>query len=265
MTELANPNKACCSPLIYEIPRIPPVVAEGYEPKGTYKAFGSFEKAYVTGSSGSGRAIINIYDAFGFNAQGIQGADILANLTNALVVIPDFFKGNAASHDLFPPKTDEDQAKIQDWFAKSGNFALHIDELDEAVEELRKSEGADVKIGSVGYCWGGKMATVYAKDASKLKGIACVHPGRVDANDATSLAVPIGLFPSADEPVEECEKFMKAMSEKPFASKNQYKHYHSVHHGFAAARGDLKDPEVKKQYTDVYERTAAFFNSVFED
>lgn len=34
------------------------------------------------------------------------------------------------------------------------------------------------------------------------------------------------------------------------------------HHGWAAARGDLSNPENKKEYEDVYSRVAAFFKSV---
>lgn len=33
-------------------------------------------------------------------------------------------------------------------------------------------------------------------------------------------------------------------------------------HGWAAARGDLKDPENKKEYEDVYGRLADFFKKV---
>jgi dienelactone hydrolase len=34
------------------------------------------------------------------------------------------------------------------------------------------------------------------------------------------------------------------------------------HHGWAAARADLKNEENKKEYEDVYSRVAAFFKSV---
>lgn len=51
-----NTNKACCT--------IPPVDSD-YEPKGSFKSFGSFEKVYVTGPSSSDKAIICVYDIFG--------------------------------------------------------------------------------------------------------------------------------------------------------------------------------------------------------
>jgi len=55
-----------------------------------------------------------------------------------------------------------------------------------------------------------------------------------------------------------------AISTKPFASLNAYKLYPTMHHGWAAARGDLKDPENLKQYEDVYATLAGFFKAVFE-
>jgi hypothetical protein len=40
---------------------------------------------------------------------------------------------------------------------------------------------------------------------------------------------------------------MKALSTKPFASKNSYKHYANMFHGWAAARANLNDPENLKE------------------
>lgn len=51
------------------------------------------------------------------------------------------------------------------------------------------------------------------------------------------------------------------MSNKPFASKNVYKIYHTMNHGWAAARGNLTDPEGKAQFEDVYGRLAAFYQN----
>jgi dienelactone hydrolase len=97
-----------------------------------------------------------------------------------------------------------------------------------------------------------------------------------------------------DEPSDTIKEFQEALSKKAFADKNDYKHYdqmyvhldvkapwrtfriHSLvqrdltfpldvirdrHHGWAAARANLDDPENKKAFEDVYGRLATFFGS----
>lgn len=102
----------------------------------------------------------------------------------------------------------------------------------------------------------------------------------LDVADTKNLAVPLGLFPSKNEPIHEVnyffffqsyilltwlqyEKIVEAISIKPFASKNAYKLYSTMHHGWAAARANLDDPENKKQYEDLYGTLAGFFQGVW--
>ncbi len=40
-------------------------MTDGYTAKGTYQPYGGIEKAYVTGPTGTGKALIVIYDIFG--------------------------------------------------------------------------------------------------------------------------------------------------------------------------------------------------------
>ena len=54
---------------------------------------------------------------------------------------------------------------------------------------------------------------------------------------------------------------MEAVSKKPFASQNVYKYYEKMIHGWSAARGDLSDPEVVKDFEDVYDRLSTFFST----
>lgn len=54
----------------------------------------------VTGPSDATRAIVVIYDIFGYFEQTVQGADILAHSDSEhkyKVLIPDWFKGNPAA------------------------------------------------------------------------------------------------------------------------------------------------------------------------
>jgi dienelactone hydrolase len=52
--------------------------------------------ADVTGAATAEKAILVIYDIFGFFPQTIQGADILAASGGYQVFMPDFFEGQPA-------------------------------------------------------------------------------------------------------------------------------------------------------------------------
>lgn len=73
----------------------------------------------VTGPADSDRAILAVYDIFGFFPQTIQGADILAYGDadrKYQVFMPDFFEGNTAELEWYPPTDDDKKAKIGKWF-----------------------------------------------------------------------------------------------------------------------------------------------------
>jgi len=119
----------------------------------------------------------------------------------------------------------------------------------------------------------------------------------LSVQDAKALSIPLGLFASKDESREEVrdlwshkgrcisfafapqfDKIVNVLSEKPFADKVDSKYYSNMfviyltiapetypfstrHHGWAAARGDLSDPDNKREYEDLYSRAAAFFKN----
>jgi len=252
-TELANPNKDCCT--------IPPVQVEAgsYEEKGSYKAYGGYDRVYFTGPTDTGKVIITLYDAFGFSSQGAQGADILAEQADALIVIPDVFKGDQLTESDFAGD-EASKARVQKWFGSTGNFINHFEGIY-ALSAALKTDGY-TKVGLIGFCWGGKVVTLAATDATKVDAVVSIHPGRVDPADADRLVVPIAFFPSNGEPKDDCDKFWERLQARPFASKCEYKYYATVHHGWAGARANLKDEENVKEFKDVYTRSGAFFKSV---
>lgn len=100
----------------------------------------------------------------------------------------------------------------------------------------------------------------------------------IAAEDGGSLEVPLGFFPSVDEPKEVIQEIKVAMDKKEWSEKNEYHHYDTVyvgygilcgrllttrHHGWAAARADLNDKENLKQFEDIYKRLADFFSKNF--
>jgi hypothetical protein len=94
-------SAACCS--------VPPVVSKGYSEKGKYITVDGL-KTYATGPSDAKKAILVIYDIFGYFPQTIQGADILAygdKENQYQVFMPDFFEGSPADISWYPPDNSE--------------------------------------------------------------------------------------------------------------------------------------------------------------
>ncbi|GKZ48719.1 hypothetical protein AbraIFM66951_000803 [Aspergillus brasiliensis] len=52
-------------------------------------------------------AILIVYNIFGFCPQILQGADLLAQATNAQAYMPDFLNGEVADHSWLPPDAEE--------------------------------------------------------------------------------------------------------------------------------------------------------------
>jgi len=84
---------------------------------------------------------------------------------------------------------------------------------------------------------------------------AAVHPAMVDANDAANITIPFAMLPSKDEPKDDIEKWQKAIK-----TKNIVEWFPTQVHGFMAARGDLKNEEVKKEYERGYNLLLNFFH-----
>ncbi|KAF5375018.1 hypothetical protein D9758_000097 [Tetrapyrgos nigripes] len=243
-----NTNQACCS--------IPPVQSS-YSPVGSFKSLGSFNKVYVTGNNPT-NAIVCVYDIFGFYPQTQQGADILAQTLDTTVYMPDFFEPNDAFPlSRFPPKTDEDKQALQDFFGGAANPPETVKKLT-AFGEFLKGNGAK-KVVVYGFCWGGKVTISAGGANTPFSAVSIVHPAMLADSDAEKLTVPLAMYISNDEPVEEYEKIIQTLKSKPFASQCEYKNYTNMFHGWAAARGDLKNEENKKEYEDVYNRLANFF------
>jgi hypothetical protein len=92
-------SQACCT--------VPPVISKGYEAKGTYTTIDGM-KTYTTGPKDAKKALLVVYDIFGFKDQTLQGADILATSDNEnqyQVFMPDFFEGKPVDISDYPPDT----------------------------------------------------------------------------------------------------------------------------------------------------------------
>lgn len=113
---------------------------------------------------------------FRYKPQTQQGADILADELKAQVLMPDFFDGDEPwPLDKFPPKTDEDKKKLQEWFGGYANPANHVPRFTKVAQAL-KDEGVQFVLG-YGYCWGGKVVIkAGAQSNTPFDAISIIHP-----------------------------------------------------------------------------------------
>ena len=248
---MSSVNQACCT--------LKPVQVE-YEPKGSYEDVGGL-KTYLTGDKESKRVIVGMFDIFGFWPQTLQGADLLADATKTRVALPDFFRGQNWPLEAFPPRNEEEGKRLGEWFGTVGEFGPRLKDLTAVVDSL-KGKGAD-KFGLYGTCWGAKAAVQACAKGTPFAGLVQLHPAMVAVDDAKNLAIPVAFYPSRDEPKNDVEAFWNAVqANTEIASKSDFKHYTDMHHGWAAARADLKNKENYFAFQDVYTRVAEFFNRV---
>jgi len=255
-----NTNKACCT--------IPPVSSK-YEPIGKYLEPGyGLGKTYVVGPDNSETAVICVFDIFGFWPQTIQGADIISSQLGVKVIMPDFFDNDPFPVENFPGGTDSHGNDLQTFFQTRAAFDKHVPKLLNAAEILR--EQGTKKLLAYGFCWGGKIVSIAGatsvnyggQSIPAFDGVAIVHPAMVSTEDVDKIIVPLGLFPSKDEPKDVYDKAVDILKGKSWADKNAYHYFGETFHGFAAARANLDDAENVKHYTDLYSRLATFFTGI---
>lgn len=241
-------SKPCCN--------IPPVVSKGYQAKGSYVDIGGY-KTYVTGPQDADKAIVVIMDIFGFFEQTLQGADILATSDGNQkfkVYIPDWFKGKPCPIDIYPPDNDDKKKQLGEFFETFPPPKI-ADQVPGYVDAI-KSKDSISKFGILGFCWGGKVAALTTKASTNPFTVAgCAHPAMVDPADAEGIKVPFVMLASGDEPADDVKKFETALGQ----TKKHVEIFGDQIHGWMAARADLSDDKVKKEYERGYKTVCQFF------
>jgi dienelactone hydrolase len=116
----------------------------------------------VTGNITGRIGLVDLYDVFGLASQTLQGADLLAVRLNAVVLVPDFFEGDALKHEYVPADTEEKQKIISDFLAHRASFSRNLRVLLEAVQQYKKKFSSVEHWGAFGLCWGGKVGFIMA-------------------------------------------------------------------------------------------------------
>jgi len=238
-------SAACCT--------IPPIISKGYEPKGSYKTVDGVT-SYVTGSETATTGIFFVYDIFGYRPQTLQGADILATADahhKYQVFVPDFFDGNPCDPSWHPPDTEEKGKKLGEWFSTRGP-KMAVERTPAVLEGLRKTYPNIKTWVIVGYCWGGKVASLTSAAGTPWKVAVQTSPAMVDPEDAAKVTIPMMMIASKDEKKEVVEAYEKALTVP-----NKFVTYDEVH-GFMSARADLEDPKSKTAYENGYKDVLEF-------
>ncbi len=111
------------------------------------------------------------------------------------------------------------------------------------------------KWGSVGMCWGGKVVSLTSQAGTKFSAAAEVHPAMVDAKDAKGIKIPLCMLASGDEKAEDVKAFEEALT-----AEKHVETFGDQVHGWMAARGDLKNERVKKEYERGYQTLLDFYH-----
>lgn len=171
--------------------------------------------------------------------------------------MPDFFEGSPADISWYPPTTDEHKQKLGQFFQTKAAPPNTLSKLPNIVAEGNKlAPGESFQWSILGFCWGGKIAALAASGDNKLfKSAVQCHPAMVDPNDAKNIHVPFATLASKDEPADDVAAF-KANLQVP----NHVETFPTQIHGWMAARSDLEDPEVRKEYERGYKTVLDFFH-----
>lgn len=87
----------------------------------------------------------------------LQGADRLAESLDAVVLVPDFFKGEPIALSIIPPDTDEKKMRAQRFMAEKANPSENFPNLIQTATEAKERWPAVEGWGVFGLCWGEKV------------------------------------------------------------------------------------------------------------
>ncbi|CAK7207362.1 hypothetical protein SEUCBS139899_010172 [Sporothrix eucalyptigena] len=241
----------------------PPLTVD-YQTQGRYETLGGL-KTYIVGPDDATKAIITVYDIFGIWPQTLQGADLLSSLTDALVLVPDFFEGDGAKPEWLPANTPEKQKALGDFFGSKADFAKNTEVLLTVRKALAERYPAvDDHVGVFGLCWGGKIGVLASAAGNEGPGrrfnvSGTAHPGRLDSKDAEVLTAPHILLASKDEDAAVVAEYKTILAQP--GKVGEVETYADMFHGWMGARANLANADNVKEFARGYEQAAKFYTA----
>jgi carboxymethylenebutenolidase len=216
----------------------------------------SFMGYLATPSSGKGPGIVLIQEIFGVNQVMRDIADGHA-ASGYTVLCPDLFWRQEPGIQI----TDQSEAEWARAFELYQGFdeAAGVDDLQATLAHLRGLDACTGKVGSVGYCLGGKLAYLMATRTDADCNVGYYGVGIENALDESSkINTPLLLHVAAEDqfcPKEAQAKIHAALDGHANVTIHDYA---SVDHAFARIGGEHYDQAAASQAN---ERTAAFFSA----
>ncbi|KAL2842910.1 hypothetical protein BJY01DRAFT_199510 [Aspergillus pseudoustus] len=237
---------------------IPPVVSTGYTAKGQYEDIAGLN-TYITGPQDSRIGLVCVYDVFGLAIQTLQGADRLASQLGAVVLVPDFFHGDAIKVEWLPPDTDEKKELMTRFLTEKAGLPENSEALKGVMATAKSRFSSVEKWAAYGLCWGGKLVVLNSGSHTPFTATGQVHPGRLETADAEKLIVPHIVLASKDEPADVVAEYSKIISTNKLGGSVET--YESMWHGWMGARANLDEALGYAEYTRGYNRLAEFFGA----
>jgi dienelactone hydrolase len=100
-----------------------------------------------------------------------------------------------------------------------------------------------------------QIVNLSSTEGTPFKAAAACHPAMVAAGDAPGITIPFAMLPSGDEPNHDV-----AAWEKGLKVPHIVEWFPDQIHGWMAARSNLEDEKVKKEYERGYKTVLDFFH-----
>jgi len=223
-------------------------------PDITIQANGGTMGAYVANKkNATGPALLLIQEIFGVNRTMRELADDLS-LLGYTVVCPDLFWRIKPGIQL----NTYSEAEWKEAFGLFGKFDVDkgVEDLKATLAHTRQMKGLSGKVGTVGYCLGGKLAYLMATRSNADCNVSYYGVGIQDLlGEAKNIKKPyLSHIAGKDKfvPPEAQEKVRAGLKGNPLVTIHVYA---DQDHAFARVGGDHYDKEAA---TEANNRTAAF-------
>jgi len=102
-------------------------------------------------------------------SQVLQGADIISATLDAIVILPDFFKGEPMKRDWQAANTEEKRQAIAKFRTERAEFPGNVAALLKTTAEAKERYPSVTAWGAYGLCWGGKVGLFVGTSACQSK------------------------------------------------------------------------------------------------
>jgi len=229
-------------------------IAADYDPLGEFIDIGNLTVYQYESPDNINkkRLLICVHDIYGIENDNFkQITDQMAIQSGGfIVVLPDFFRGDAWHADRDPAEREEWSKRVTDY-----NAVIKPDLLNLVAHYQAK--GVE-EFAIYGMCYGGKIATLAAIELNEyFKASALVHPSSVTTEEADDVKIPMYLMPaSTDLNMTDFYEVLKTN----FGDNCGHRRFDDMHHGFCGNRGNFSDPVNRERVDEVITTLGAFFD-----